>query len=69
MAASADQVGYMAASASQAGSGMGSPGGMAGMVQDFQQMAAVGGRGVRGKLKSMVGSVNAALRGQRAQMR
>ena len=67
MAASADQV--AAASTSQAPAGMGSPGGMAGVVQDIQQMAAVGGRGVRGKLKSIVGSVKATLRGQRAQMR
>ena len=66
MAASADQV----AAASVTQSGAGSAGGVVGMVQDFQQMAAFGGRGVRGRLKSIVGSVRGALgAGQRSQMR
>lgn len=66
MVASADQL--AAASASQ--SGAGSAGGVAGMVQDFQQMAAFSGRGVRGRLKSFVGSFKGALgTGQRSQMR
>eukprot|EP00752_Nemacystus_decipiens_P013801 g12253.t1 len=64
-AASANQL--AAASAGQ--SGVGSAGGVAGIVQDFQQMA-FRGRGVRGRLKSIVGSVKGALGGgQRSQMR
>lgn len=65
MAASADQI--AAASARQAGAG--AAGGVAGMVQDFQQMAAFSGKGVRGRLKSIVGSVKGVLRVHRAQMR
>lgn len=66
MAASADQL--AAASASQ--SAAASAGGVVGMVQDFQQMAAFSGRGVRGGLKSILGSVKGALgAGQRSQMR
>ncbi|CAM9133109.1 unnamed protein product [Scytosiphon promiscuus] len=56
MAASADQL--AAATAKQTGPG--SAGGMVGMVQDFQQMAA---------LKSIVGSVKVVLRGRRIQKR
>lgn len=66
MAASADQL--AAASASQ--SGAASAGGVVGMVQDFQQMAAFSGRGVRGRLNSIVGSMKGALSaGKRSQMR
>lgn len=65
MAASADQL--AAATAKQAGAG--SQGGMVGMVQDFQQMASFGGRGVRGRLESIVGSVKVVLQGERMQRR
>ncbi|CAM9812213.1 unnamed protein product, partial [Ectocarpus sp. 8 AP-2014] len=65
MAASADQL--AAAAASQAAAA--SHGGMVGMVHDIQHMAAFGGKGVRGRLRSFVGSVHGVLRGQKMQMR
>lgn len=45
---------------------------MQGMVQDFQQMAAFGGRGVKGTVESIVASVKGAWKGRaksRMQMR
>lgn len=48
------------------------PGGMAGMVQDFQQMAAFGGRGMKGRVKNMLISIKGAFGGRttgRTQMR
>ncbi|CAM9253169.1 unnamed protein product [Ectocarpus sp. 4 AP-2014] len=65
MAASADQLAAAAASQTAAAS----HGGMVGMVHDIQHMAAFGGKGVRGRLKSFVGSVHGVLRGQKMQMR
>lgn len=45
---------------------------MQGMVQDFQQMAAFGGQGVKGTVESIVASVKGAWKGRaksRMQMR
>ena len=38
-------------------------GGVAGMVQDFQQMAASSGRGVKGRVKDMMASIKTAFGG------
>lgn len=72
MAASADKHAAMHTKQSDSVPKGMSGGGMAGMVQDFQQMAAFGGRGVKGEIQSMLASVKGAFGGQakgRTQMR